>query len=151
MIRERLSPLSGHWLDRVLALAVVVLAATVLDMAEGFSESAAALPEIIGVLMVLCGLGLWCFPGRKSELSDVRGRGLLVALALFAITLALFSLVGADIGLWVMFIGCAWWMGYPLGLRLLVIALLFTALIGAVFGILLGVPLTGPVLGLLST
>lgn len=151
MIRERLSPLSGHWLDRVLALTVLLLAGTVLYMAQSFSESAAALPEIIGVLMMFCGLGLWCFPGRKSALSDVRGRGLMAALGLFAVTLTLFRLVGVDIGLWAMFVGCAWWMGYPFGLRLSVISLLFTAFIGAIFGGLLGVPLTGPVLGLLST
>ena len=133
--------------DLALALLCGGLAVAVLIVSRGYPESAAALPEIIGYLLLACAVALGCFPGKRADFEAVRGARLVMTLVLVITAVALIEWVGADIGLWVLFVGCAWIMGYPLGGRLLVMALALVALIGAVFGGLLGVALPGPIFG----
>lgn len=143
MIRHRLSPLSGHWLDRVLAAMCLTLAMAVLVAASGYPGSAADFPKIIGILLALCGVGLWLFPGKQSDLSGVRLVGVGWAIVGGIAVLLAFAYVGADLALCFLFIGCALLMGHAPGLRLVVIAVLYTLVLGLVFGALLGVPLPG--------
>lgn len=145
MIQQRLFALSGYWLDRGLSLVCLVVGAGVLMIAKGYPASAGALPMILGWLLLGCGIGVWVFPGKRADMRNVRTGGLLWSLIVFAVVFWLFASVGADVALFVLFVGCAVLAGYPPGLRLVATALLFTILIGAIFGGLLGVPLPGPV------
>ncbi|NWO07162.1 MAG: hypothetical protein HLX50_16175 [Alteromonadaceae bacterium] len=147
-MNRRLSPFSGHWLDRVLALVVLGLSIGVLTTVSDYPDAAASLPSILGWLLLMCSVGLWLFPGKQAELSGIHGGGLVVALVVFCLSLWLFEHAGGDVALLVLFLGCAWIMGYPIGLRLIFIGLFFMAVIGVLFGNLLGVPLPGPVFSL---
>lgn len=145
---ERLSPLSGHWLDRVLSLICLALAVGVLTVADTYPDSAAAVPLIVGWLLVVCAIGLWLFPGKPSNTQDVVVTRLMRATAILVLALWLFDAVGADAGVWTLFFGCAWLMGHVPNWRLAVVALLFTGVLGGMFGGLLGVPLQGPLFDL---
>lgn len=133
--------------DLALALVCGGLAIGVLIVSHGYPHSAAALPEIIGYLLLACAVALGFFPGKRADFGAVRGARLAMTLALAITAITLIEWVGADVGLWVLFVGCACVMGYPLGGRLMVMALVMVALIGTVFGGLLGVALPGPVFG----
>ncbi|PAU77150.1 tripartite tricarboxylate transporter TctB family protein [Halomonas salipaludis] len=150
MTQRRLFALSGHWLDRGLSLVCLALGAGVLMIAKGYPTSAGALPMILGWLLMGCGIGLWLFPGKRADMRNVRIGGLLWGMAVFVAVLWLFASLGADVALFVLFVGCAVLSGYPPGLRLVATALLFVILVGAIFGGLLGVPLPGPVFALFS-
>ncbi|WP_129140979.1 hypothetical protein [Modicisalibacter coralii] len=148
MIRQRLSPLSGHWLDRVLSALCLALAIGVLTLADDYPASAAAVPLILGWLLIPCAIGLWLFPGHPSDTRGIVATRLLRGAAILALACWLFTAVGADAGLWALFFGCAWLMGQSPNAKLALVALLFTLGLGVLFGSLLGVPLTGPVFGL---
>lgn len=150
MIRQRLSLLSGHWLDRVLAVVSLCLAGAVFLAIRDYPRSAAALPSIIATLLALCAIGLWLFPGKRSDLSGLRLTGLGWALAGVMIALLAFHYLGADVALYLLFTGSALLMGYPLGLRLMVIGALYVLVLGLIFGSLLGVPLSGVLFGLFT-
>ncbi|WP_136065395.1 hypothetical protein [Modicisalibacter radicis] len=148
MTRQRLSPLSGHWLDRVLSAVCLALAIGVLTLAEDYPDSAAAVPLILGWLLIPCAIGLWLFPGQPSDTRGIVTIRLVRAAAILTLSCWLFTAIGAEAGLWVLFFGCAWLMGHAPNTRLALVALLFTAGLGVLFGSLLGVPLTGPAFGL---
>lgn len=148
MIRQRLSILSGHWLDRMLSLACMILAIGVIVVASSYPDSAASVPIILGWMLVPCAVGLWLFPGKPSDTQDVVATRLIRAVATLLLALLLFSTIGADAGVWVLFVGCAWLMGHALNFKLVGTALLFVIVLGGLFSGLLGVPLDGPLFGL---
>lgn len=129
--------------DLGLGALVVALALFVLDEAAGYDAEPALAPQLLAILLGLCGVALAIprLAGKAAEIEWRRqGRPLAVALCALAF-LMLLPRLGYEALAFVAFVAVARVLGEPFSLRLFVVGAICSAAVWLVFAFLLGVPL----------
>ena len=126
-----------------LGAASLALAAFVFFETAGYDSIAALAPELFAGILAVCGLLLFVpQAGRKASDVVLRQQILPAAIALgIGLVILAVEPAGFELPAFILFILIARLLGDPLSIRLVVTAIVFTAAIRLVFGVLLGVPL----------
>ncbi|MAM75332.1 tripartite tricarboxylate transporter TctB family protein [uncultured Tistrella sp.] len=135
---------SGSRLPEIcLGAASLALAAFVFFETSGYDSIAALAPELFAGILAVCGLLLFVpQAGRKTSEIVLRQQVLPAAIALgIGLVILAVEPAGFELPAFILFIVIARLLGDPLSIRLVVTAIVFTAAIRLVFGVLLGVPL----------